>query len=232
MVKPRFRAEKAPDVFTRYEKDIIEFLKRDRKTVHETPDDVEIPTVTNPLEEFVGVEDVTDGSSAEENKRMLDDCYEDNITAVMPVRKRQKMSNDNHPSTNIVNDNISVEVRETQSVPLTTPIPHDISQDATHGPSPILITQDNDNDNIPEETTGDIVPDVGMEPQEGSNDGIEDTDPDVEESVNYEIERNQLERSDDELFHSITSHEWDRGVLLLGLKWKTDEISMCPFSLV
>ena len=61
--------------------------------------------------------------------------------------------------------------------------------------------------------------------------GDEDVEPDVLNEVNHQFERVAEDTASDEIFDSISGHEWDQGVLLFKLRWKTGETSLVPFSL-
>jgi hypothetical protein len=59
-------------------------------------------------------------------------------------------------------------------------------------------------------------------------------DMDVNESdeVAHHIETHYSDDQDDDMFDSICGHSWDSGVLMLEMKWSTDETSALPFSIV
>jgi hypothetical protein len=58
-------------------------------------------------------------------------------------------------------------------------------------------------------------------------------DPPVFEEVTRQLENIAEDESfEDELFDCIDGHEWHEGQLMFQVRWKTDEVSMLPFSLV
>ena len=59
-----------------------------------------------------------------------------------------------------------------------------------------------------------------------------DDDIDVTNEVAHHIETHYSDDNDFEMFDSICGHDWDKGVLMLTLKWATDETSSLPFTVV
>jgi hypothetical protein len=60
----------------------------------------------------------------------------------------------------------------------------------------------------------------------------EDVDPSVLDEITHQMNRVADDSENDELFDSITGHEWKSGVLLFKVTWKTDESSLLPFATV
>ena len=58
----------------------------------------------------------------------------------------------------------------------------------------------------------------------------EDVPPDVLDEVSHQLSRIAEDRGTDEMFDSITGHAWKSGVLMLEVKWTTDETTLVPFS--
>jgi hypothetical protein len=55
---------------------------------------------------------------------------------------------------------------------------------------------------------------------------------DVTKEVTHHIETHYSDDNDFEMFDSICGHDWDKGILMLTLKWSADETSTLPFSTV
>ena len=62
--------------------------------------------------------------------------------------------------------------------------------------------------------------------QEDEEDVVE---PQLLDDVMHQLSRVAEDSSNDEQFDSIVGHKWDKGNLLLTLRWKTDETSDVPF---
>ncbi|KAI2489420.1 hypothetical protein MHU86_25171 [Fragilaria crotonensis] len=60
----------------------------------------------------------------------------------------------------------------------------------------------------------------------------EDLDPPVFDDIAHQFERIAADSDPDELFDRIDGHEWQNGLLMFRIRWKTDEISILPFSTV
>jgi hypothetical protein len=65
-----------------------------------------------------------------------------------------------------------------------------------------------------------------------TQDNVDDMDINVSNEVNHHIETHYSDDRDDDMFDSICGHSWDSGVLMLEMKWSTDETSALPFSIV
>ena len=59
----------------------------------------------------------------------------------------------------------------------------------------------------------------------------DDEGKNIQEDVNTQLHREANDHADDEDFDSVIDHQWNDGVLLLKLKWKSGETSEVPFSL-
>jgi len=57
-----------------------------------------------------------------------------------------------------------------------------------------------------------------------------ETSPEVNSEVSRHLET-LCDDADDDLFHLIVGHEWKNGILMMTLKWKTDEMTEVPFTL-
>jgi hypothetical protein len=57
-------------------------------------------------------------------------------------------------------------------------------------------------------------------------------DVNVSDKVTHHIETQYSDDCNDDIFDSICGHSWDSGVLMLEMKWSTDETSALPFSIV
>ena len=60
----------------------------------------------------------------------------------------------------------------------------------------------------------------------------EDVEPSTLEEVSHHLQRIAEDLADDDNFDSILGHEWKDGVLMFVVRWKTDESSLQPFSLM
>jgi hypothetical protein len=65
-----------------------------------------------------------------------------------------------------------------------------------------------------------------------TQDDIDDMDVNVSDKVAHHIETHYSDDQNDDIFDSICGHSWDSGVLMLEMKWLTDETSALPFSIV
>jgi hypothetical protein len=65
-----------------------------------------------------------------------------------------------------------------------------------------------------------------------TQDDNDDMDITVSDEVAHHIETHYSDDRDDDMFNSICGHSWDSGVLMLEMKWLTDETSALPFSIV
>jgi hypothetical protein len=65
-----------------------------------------------------------------------------------------------------------------------------------------------------------------------TQDDVDDMDINVSNKVAHHIETHYSDDHDDDMFDSICGHSWDSGVLMLEMKWSTDETSALPFSIV
>jgi hypothetical protein len=65
-----------------------------------------------------------------------------------------------------------------------------------------------------------------------TQDDDDDMDITVSDEVAHHIETHYSNDRDDDMFDSICGHSWDSGVLMLEMKWSTDETSALPFSIV
>ena len=84
VIRPRYRAERAPNVFTRVHKEKLQFMLRDRKTLLLDPEDLELPSTIAPLDKYLaadsssGSED-TDGA----NPMPSEESFHDDVQSVM-----------------------------------------------------------------------------------------------------------------------------------------------------
>ena len=60
----------------------------------------------------------------------------------------------------------------------------------------------------------------------------EDPQPEILDAVSHQLQRVAESSMDDGHFDSIIGHEWQDGILLFCVKWRTDETSLLPFSVV
>lgn len=60
----------------------------------------------------------------------------------------------------------------------------------------------------------------------------EDLDPRIFAEIAHQFERVAEDSTNDELFDRIDGHLWQDGALMFKVQWKTDEVSMLPFSTV
>jgi hypothetical protein len=60
----------------------------------------------------------------------------------------------------------------------------------------------------------------------------EDLDPPVFANIAHQLERVAEDSTKDELFDRIDGHLWEDGALMFKVRWKTDEVSILPFSTV
>lgn len=60
----------------------------------------------------------------------------------------------------------------------------------------------------------------------------EDVTPDVLEEVTHQMTRMAEDTKSDELFTRIESHVWEDGILVFRVRWKTDEVTSIPFTLM
>jgi hypothetical protein len=64
-----------------------------------------------------------------------------------------------------------------------------------------------------------------------TQDDVDDMDVNVSDEVAHHIETHYSDDHDDDMFDSICGHSWDSGVLMLEMKWSTDETSALHFLL-
>ena len=128
VVRPRYRAELAPNVFTRAATQELVFYKHDGKTPLDTPSEVDLSTTNNPLQQYLLNAEEVDDTEMEEQDPPLDDSFEDSIVAVLgPTSKKRKnhSSNENdilsEPNILQVTDNMPVTITDTQEA--ATPLP-------------------------------------------------------------------------------------------------------------
>ena len=60
----------------------------------------------------------------------------------------------------------------------------------------------------------------------------EDVDPPVFDDIAHQFERVAEDSTSDELFDQIVGHSWQDGLLMFQIRWKTDEVSTLPCSVV
>jgi hypothetical protein len=65
-----------------------------------------------------------------------------------------------------------------------------------------------------------------------TQDNDDDMDITISNEVAHHIEIHYSNDCNDDMFNSICGHSWDNGVLMLEMKWLTDETSTLPFSIV
>ena len=238
IVRPRYRAERAPIVYTRTTDNTLVFFNNDGKTPLDTPSDCILPNIENPLLPFL--EDPINNSedSNGNDAPQLDDSFEEHIAAVIgpsnrpSKRQKQCYSNDMN-STPITAPLNSPDVElTTNTVPNTTPPPHN-SITPIVSPSPMT------NQNLPPDSSNshenrnlfdknaDYVQ-ITQDPEEDMN-LAQNHDLSIQQSVSRQLERTSEEYMNDEGFHKIVSHEWGGSGLNLGVEWGTGETSFCPF---
>ena len=235
VVRPCYRAEKAPDVFTRYENAVLKFLKRDRKTELLTPDDTVLPSNPSPLSPYTLDDKEQDAQECSQSdristgKRVLDDYFEDSIEATTPQPSLKKMKAKHPAGSNLIeNDEATDSLQSVRNQDLP-------SNENTIQPHSVL--ERSPNISLPSTTPAvNIIEDTPYT-QDNPSHGEEEVPPDLmdtdlQEDISTAMEHTAVDRSEDELFDCISSHKWDKGVLLIELSWKTGETSLCPFSIV
>ena len=96
VVWPRYKAERAPLVFTRAGTQELVFYKADGKTPLDTPADIDLSENENPLQPYLLEAEEAANETMEESEPPLDDSFEDDIIAVLgPTSKRQKRDHTN-----------------------------------------------------------------------------------------------------------------------------------------
>ena len=238
-MRPRYRAELAPVVFTRDDTGELVFYKNDGKTPLDTPPDIVEHEGKNPLTPYLENSTIDSAGDRGGNAKQLDESFEEHLTAVLGPsdrpKKRQKITNINDtvpPTTTIP---LHSQVEDTSKTPTlsTTPSPvitTDTNSNANNG------KHDNkhllDNDSIMEQTSlfdrdANYVP-ITQDSDE-DNDEPQNDDILLQQAVSRQLERVAEESTNDEEFIRITSHDWSGTGLNLGVEWSTGEVTFCPF---
>ena len=87
---------------------------------------------------------------------------------------------------------------------------------------------DQTNDGSPD----DSVPDPHHEDEFRQITQDDDLDPQVFADITHQFERVAENSSTDDTFDQIDGHSWRDGVLMIKVRWKTDEVSTLPFTTV
>ena len=128
VVRPRYKAELAPVVFSRADDKQLEIYKSDGKTPLDTPADVVEHEGKNPLTPYLESSIEKSPEDRGDNARELDESFEEHLTAVLGPSnrptKRRKTGDSNDKQSSITTSPLTSHIEDTSNTSQSTHKPH------------------------------------------------------------------------------------------------------------